>query len=208
MASLAGVLPELATAYAQLANALASRGITIGVADYGGVRTAADTTRILAYRQQDYNAAVNAGQIDPAVTSLNEFRPIAPYGSSYHNYGAAFDVHVIGRPSSMSEQQALAIGAQLAPQFGLRWGGTFPDPDPWHFELAISLADAKQRYATMTGSGFPGASSGDVSSFLTPTLDDSGALVYGGDLASSLEPGMIIAAAIVAGVVLWLVRRS
>lgn len=151
MANLSGTLPETQAAYQNLTAALASRGITARVADYGGVRTLADTNQILQYRTDDYTAAVNAGEINPAVTSLQRFRPISPYGSSYHNYGAAFDLLIIARPAGMTEAQALALAGGMAPAYGLRWGGTFTNPDTPHFELAIPLATAQAKYAAMTG---------------------------------------------------------
>lgn len=211
MTTLAGVLPELQTAYRSLETFGAAHGITFAVADFGGVRTQADTTRILAYRNDDFAAAVRAGTI-PADTSLQRFRPIAAYGSSYHNYGAAFDIRITSRPTNMSEYAALKQLGSFAPTAGLRWGGNFSNPDTPHFELAISLDEAKHRYATMTGTVADGGgfNIAQYVPFLTPTdeesddgpavslLDDYGSLTPGPD-------GFIILGVLVLGAVAWAV---
>lgn len=133
-----------------LAAYAASRGIGIAVADYGGVRTEQETNQILQFRIDDYNAAIANGTLDPSV-SLDQFRPIAEYGKSYHNYGAAFDVRVVSRPSTMSVASALATLGAYAPSIGLRWGGTFSNPDTPHFELAQSLSDVADQYRNLYG---------------------------------------------------------
>jgi D-alanyl-D-alanine carboxypeptidase-like protein len=182
MTSLSGALPQIQNAFNALQQYGASQGISIGVADFGGIRTQADTTRIIGYRQDDFNAAVRAGTI-PADTALNAFRPIAPFGRSYHNYGAAFDVAILARPAGMSEFQALATLGAYAPSIGLRWGGTFPtNKDFPHFELAVPLSQAQSMYEQIGGTagrapgglGLPSLS--DLASFLpslTPMTDDS-----------------------------------
>jgi hypothetical protein len=181
MSSLNGTLPDLQAAYSQLAAIASAHGLTIGIADFGGLRSETDTTTILGYRQADYNAAVRAGSIS-ADTTLQQFRPIAPFGNSYHNYGAAFDVSILSRPSSQSESSALAMLGQYAPALGLRWGGNFSDPDYPHFELDLSLSDAQAEYDAMTGGS-----------------SDTGA----GPLANSSSWLVLIGAAIVAGYLAW-----
>jgi hypothetical protein len=166
MTSLSGALPETVAAYDALDQYARSVGIGIALADFGGLRTLSDTTRILGYRQQDFDAAVAAGQVS-ADTTLNQFRPIAPFGSSYHNYGAAFDITIQSRPASMTTDQALRTLASYAPSIGLRWGGTFRNPDPPHFELAITLAAAQAKYKSyLTSGGGASSLSFDLSSFL------------------------------------------
>jgi D-alanyl-D-alanine carboxypeptidase len=152
MANLDGTLPALQSAYASLQAYGAGLGIAFDVADYGGFRTQADTAHILAYRAEDYAAAINAGSITSAV-SLDEFRPIAAYGSSYHDYGAAFDANITSKSSSMSDEQALAILGGAAPAYGLKWGGTFTNPDTAHFELDEPLTQAAQDYSNYLASG-------------------------------------------------------
>ncbi len=143
-AALTGCLPELGAAWDALTQAAAAAGGTFTLNDYGGVRTQADTTQILGYRQTDYEAAVASGAIPPD-TTLQQFRPIAPWGHSYHDFGAAFDVTAHGITQA-------ALGA-LAPSCGLRWGGTWSTPDPAHFELDISLAEARAKWDTWVASG-------------------------------------------------------
>lgn len=184
MSSLTGELPETVDAFNALDQYARSQGIAIAIADYGGVRTQADTTQILEYRQNDYNAAVAAGKI-PATMTLDQFRPIAPFGSSYHNYGAAFDITIQARPASMTAYDALALLGAYAPAIGLRWGGYFSNPDTPHFELAISLDDAAQRYASFLADG--GAPS-----------DDSG----------SPDMALIAIGVAIVGALVWLGRRK
>lgn len=164
-----GTLPELQQAEAQLyAYATGVLGIDYRIADFGAFRTEADTDLILKYRQDDYNAAVQA---DPSVARipLQKFRRIAPYGSSMHNYGAAFDVLIINRGPYASSDAALLALKQAAPSFGLR--SSVPD-DPPHFELPMSVEDARLRWIDFSNGGgddisvhFTGAA--DVASLAT-----------------------------------------
>lgn len=231
MTTLAGVLPETAAAYDQLDAFARQHGIAIGVADFGGIRTQSDTTKILGYRSDDYKAALSAGTIRPD-TTLQQFRPIAPFGSSFHNYGAAFDVRVTARPASMTEYAALRALGLYAPNIGLRWGGNFTNPDPPHFELAIPLTEAKARYTSFASSGGASstisdiASSFDLGSFLpglAPSTDDVTAAIDAPDYSeagddsgvaelqadgSSPPTGLLVLGLAVAGVVLWALRRK
>jgi D-alanyl-D-alanine carboxypeptidase len=217
MANLNGTLSELQAAYRGLTAYGQQHLITFAVADFGGLRTLADTNRILTYRKNDYEAALKRGAIQ-ADTTLNQFRPIAPFGSSYHNYGAAFDILIMSKPAGLTDYQAKKILAVGAPGLGLRWGGTFSNPDTPHFELAIPLDEAKRRWAAYQGgggAGQPGTSVGPLSSDLAdpgatgddysdPTLYDTA------DSVPALEPdatteyamlGLVVAA------VLWYVIR-
>lgn len=160
MSDLSGTLPALSVAFGALQAYAAAYGIAIGVADDGGVRTAADTARILAERQADFTAAVARGEIDAGM-SLDVYRPISPFGSSYHNYGAAVDVEIQSQPSGMTEPRTFALLGAYAPLVGLIWGGTFTNADPDHFELAMSLPAAQAAYQAMTGDVAAGDSSGD-----------------------------------------------
>jgi D-alanyl-D-alanine carboxypeptidase-like protein len=236
MTTLNGALPETVAAFNALSDYAASQGMSVDVANFGGVRTLADTNQILGYRQADYTAALNAGQIRPD-TTLQQFRPIAPFGSSFHNYGAAFDVIVSGRPSTLSYDQAVALLGRYAPSIGLRWGGLFRNPDPPHFELAITLADAQARYKAMLAGGGGGGSildqlsNFDLSSFLpgltpstdtAPTLDtppapdtidiadESGdiAIASGPPQAPGASVPLIALGLVIAGVIAWAIRRK
>lgn len=150
--ALTQALPELQDAYERFEAACSARGISIDIADFGGVRTEADTTAILQYRENDYRAALATGAIRPD-TTLQQFRPIAPFGRSYHNYGAAFDAIPIVWPTGMTEAEAVKTMGALASSCGLRWGGTFSNPDPPHYELPMSLAEARVRWENWEASG-------------------------------------------------------
>lgn len=237
MSTLNGALPELQTAYDALDRYARSIGISIGVANFGGIRTEADTTKIMQYRVDDYAAARNAGTIRPD-TTLQQFRAIAPFGSSYHNYGAAFDVEIRARPSSMTIATALAKLGAYAPNVGLRWGGNFrsanaPNGDQPHFELPITLAQAQARYRAYASAS--SSSAGDIfgfdlSKFLpgtTPTSDQIEATLTVPDVPpyylpvdesgdaqlatvppeSSTTP-LIVIGFVVAGVIVWTLRRK
>jgi hypothetical protein len=131
--ALARELPALRAAEQRLRAAAARQGITYNVADFGALRTQADTTLILHYRDVDYQQYVKAGGKLP----INEYRRIAPFGRSYHNYGAAFDAVITGHPPTMTADQALGHLGALAPSVGLRWGASFNDRP--HFELPLTL---------------------------------------------------------------------
>lgn len=150
--ALAGALPETIAAWNALTDAAAAQGITFTLNDFGGVRTQADTTLIEGYRQTDFQHAVATGQI-PADTTLQQFRPIAPWGRSYHDYGAAFDISPVAYPASMGYTGAVKALGALAPSCGLRWGGTWSTPDPAHFELPITLTEAAAKWSNWQASG-------------------------------------------------------
>lgn len=143
--SLDGALPQLLDGLNQLRERARALGITFDIADYGGIRTQADTVLIMAYRAADYAAAVVA---DPSVSDIpiNTWRPIAPFGSSMHNYGAAFDVEITSAPAGMSFSRALQELKSAAPSCGLR--STVPN-DPPHFELPISLDEARAQWEAL-----------------------------------------------------------
>jgi hypothetical protein len=221
MTSLSGVLPELVIAHDQLVQALADQGISTRIANYGALRSQADTTQILTYRTNDYNHDVAAGIISPTL-DINTYRPIAPFGSSYHNYGAAFDLEVTGAPPGVSAYHALAIAGELAPSFGLRWGGTFPIDrrDTPHFELAIPLSEARRRYNEFTvdaGPGLPDLSAllglgpeltpGDAPDFGDAAGDDSGDAALVTLPPQSNVDAFVLAGAIALAAVVWAIRR-
>lgn len=145
---LAGALPELVKADAALRRLGAAQGIAYRIADFGGVRTQTDTTKILGYRDQDYKAAV---KLDAKVAKIPimDWRPIAQFGSSMHNYGAAFDVRPTQWPGNRDAAWAMQTLRALAPKAGLRVLNT--KEDPWHFELPLTLDQARARYYAATG---------------------------------------------------------
>lgn len=194
--TLDGTLSELQQAYAALTQLAVNHRIRFDVADYGGFRSAQITDRILSYRLNDYRADVAAGRVSPD-TTLSQYRPIAPYGESWHDYGAAFDVEITDHPAGMSNIQALQLLGGLAPLVGLRWGGAFHSPDTPHFELAIPLADARQRYADEVG-GAAADATGTALSFDATSgddvYDDAADVGMGGDLAAAYTeaPGPVV----------------
>lgn len=149
--SLDGALPQLLAGLNQLRARASALGISFDIADFGGVRSQADTVLIMAYRAADYAAAVVA---DPSVSDIpiNTWRPIAPFGSSMHNYGAAFDVKITRAPGSFGS--ALQQLKAAAPSCGLR--SNVPN-DPPHFELPISLDEARAQWEAQ-GNTIPGIS--------------------------------------------------
>lgn len=153
-------LPQLRAAEARLRAVAQQMGISYALAEYGGMRTQADTNQILGYRAQDYRAAVAR---NPAVARIpiDQWRPIAPFGRSLHNWGAAFDIVITGAPAGWSRDKALSALGALAPSIGLKWGGNFPKDriDTPHFELPMSVVDARAAYLAFTqGKGYTGPS--------------------------------------------------
>ena len=147
-ATLDGTLPQLQQAVAKLERLAAARGVSVQVNDFGGYRDAADTQTIQYYRQADYDAALESGQI-PTYETIDQFRPLAEFGTSYHNYGAAADLSPLAWPSGRSYAWAVQQLAELAPAAGLRQ--PLPTTDPAHFELPISLDQAAQLWAQFSG---------------------------------------------------------
>lgn len=161
--SIAGALPQLITRESMLRARANALGIDYRIADFGGLRTQTDTVLILGYRAADYAAAV-ANNPSVAALSINEWRPIAPFGSSMHNYGAAFDVLITRTPPGMSEGAALAQLKSIAPSIGLR--SSVPN-DPPHFELPLTLDEARRAW----GDRAPGiATVGNVAAASTVLL--------------------------------------
>lgn len=146
--SIAGARPELVARESLLKARANALGIDYRIADFGGVRTEADTVLIMAYRLADYAAAVAA---NPSLvnTPINVWRPIAPFGSSLHNYGAAFDVLITKAPSGMSFDTALSRLKALAPSVGL--SSSVPN-DPPHFQLPITLNEARDQWGNASSS--------------------------------------------------------
>lgn len=122
-------------------------GINYQLAAYGALRDEPDTDEILQYRADDYAAAVRANP-KVAQTPINTWRPIAPFGSSYHNFGAAFDVVITDRGGFESDAAALNALKAVASRFGLR--SNVPN-DPPHFELPVSLDQARELWLAYNG---------------------------------------------------------
>lgn len=138
--TLAKTLPQLQAAERKLRDYASKQGIVYEIAAFGGFRTEADTARILKYRDDDYAVYVsNAQAAGKTPLPKEQWRRIAPYGRSYHDFGGAFDIQIKQAPAGVTFSAALAKLGALAPLCGLRWGGEFGDAV--HFELATSLTD-------------------------------------------------------------------
>lgn len=149
--ALAHALPELRTAELRLRKNAAQHGITYVIAEFGGLRSPSDTTKALDYRAAEYPGYVKAMQAaGKTPLSMQQWRPIQPYGNSYHNYGAAFDVFVTSVPEGRTQQWGYDMLALAATAAGLRNGASFNDLP--HFELPVKLADAKVMWQKFTGS--------------------------------------------------------
>ncbi len=168
LSALANAQPALVVAERRLRGLAAAKGITYDLADFGGIRSYADTVKILGYREREYAKYVAALKAkDPAAKPLpiDTWRRIRPFESSHHNYGAAFDVRVVTYPKGRTAAWALAQLQQLAPSAGLRSGVSFNDPP--HMELAITLAEARRRWEAMGGK--PGVAPGGVNTGPLPS---------------------------------------
>jgi hypothetical protein len=133
--TLDGCLPALVRAYNELYYLAAQAGITIGIADYGGLRDEATTAQLIAWRDE---AVAQGGE--------DAYYPVAPYGESKHDYGGAFDVKIF----AATVPDALDRVGALAPQCGLTWGGTWPGKaqDRPHFELELTLDELRKDFTT------------------------------------------------------------
>lgn len=131
------MLPTTLNKATALENYAASQGILFGFPDYSGWRSEADTTQLTVWRDE----AV-------AAHGPNAYYPVAPYGVGYHGKGAAFDVKVVKWPTGKTADWAYRQLGAYAPIIGLRWGGTFggKSTDPYHFELAITVAAAQAAF--------------------------------------------------------------
>jgi peptidoglycan L-alanyl-D-glutamate endopeptidase CwlK len=61
-------------------------------------------------------------------------------GTSYHEFGLAFDVAILdsaGKPTWPNDVALWTQIGKLGEELGLVWGGRFPSPDYDHFELHI-----------------------------------------------------------------------
>lgn len=147
--TLDGEDPELTAKVEKLRALALVEGIEFTTADFGGVRTEADTAKIMKYRDDDYAVYVRQLKRDKpnaTPTPKNTWRKIAPFGSSYHNYGAARDLKVTKHPASFTASKALDRLRTLAPSVGLK---TITN-DPPHVQLPITLAQARARWEART----------------------------------------------------------
>lgn len=167
--TLVNELPELTAAMERLAALAGKQGTTFTTADYGGVRSEADTLAILDYRKNEYEkyaSVQRAAGREPV--AISKWRPISSYGKSHHNCGAARDIWPLtykgkvvatGAIPGIAPRQILdRAGFQAAHDLldnicetdaelkkAVKIGDYFND-EP-HVELRIPLDTAKKRYA-------------------------------------------------------------
>jgi peptidoglycan L-alanyl-D-glutamate endopeptidase CwlK len=72
-------------------------------------------------------------------------------GSSWHNYGVAYDLTLFSGKNPVWESKHYNTAGRIGKELGLRWGGDFRSiVDRPHFErpLGLTLAEARKRYPT------------------------------------------------------------
>jgi hypothetical protein len=141
------VRPELmALLLALMDQAGARLGFTLAVPDDGG-------TRSTARQQQLYNDALTAA----GDTAYAVGKP----GHSRHEYGAAFDVHIVagGHDGGYGTDADYRALADLGEALGLHAGYYFAErgegshSDPYHFQLDEAFSTSQQRWAAMHAAG-------------------------------------------------------
>lgn len=80
--------------------------------------------------------------------------PVATAGSSFHEYGAAFDLNIVGGYDAAGYR----VLADIAREIGLRPGYDFANRDEFHFELRESLSTAKAKWAALQKKNWSSAS--------------------------------------------------
>lgn len=147
------IRPELMQALLWLLDAATAQlGFTLAVPDAGGFRS-------IAKQQALYADSIAQGG---GVLAY----PVATPGNSRHNYGAAFDVHIVAGGTNDDgtgddgDYERLAEVAETFPGTpGLRAGYYFPERspgtqrDPFHFQLDESLDDSRSKWAAMQKAG-------------------------------------------------------
>jgi hypothetical protein len=202
-------LPELVNAWQAAARDLAANSaIQIGIADFGGTRTQADTTLILGYRDQDY--AVYAAQMKAAgktPQSKAAWRPIQPYMGSFHDFGAARDAEIVSKPAGMSYDDAVKTIRAAMQRAGLR--GISSPNDLLHFELVQPLTTVRDwwnDYQNHTGRYADASDGGDTDDADDGSGDDVG---DGGDMQTTPTGkavlGALVSLAVVGGA--WVLYR-
>ena len=174
------MLPETKNKATALEGYASTLGILFGYPDYSGWRSQADTTNLIKWR----NEAVQEG-------GPSAWYPVSPYGVGYHGKGAAFDIKVVHWPDGKTSDWAYQTLGAFASKIGLRWGGNFvgtttvngkqvSKKDPYHFELAISLADAQTRFDAWQLQQKQTQLSGKPAVVVTPSVPSTPTLTFKG----------------------------
>lgn len=200
---IAGCLPDLQTAARQLHDAAVDQlGFGFAIPDYGGLRTLADQQQLVKWRDE----AVAAGQ---------PYYQVAPYGSSRHERGGAFDALPDGAAQGDTSDPRLAQLGALGESMGLIWGGrwTGKSHDPWHFELPLTwsdLGDAWDAFARgdlQQAGEFASSALSDVTDSVDQAVSDAGDTIdqtITDDPAAAAGGGLAIAGVLLAlALVFW-----
>lgn len=158
---LVNTLPELQARELQLRAIAAAAGILYEIADYGALRTPADTAQLLKWRSEAIanarksaedaarKAKRSAAQVKAAgdaAAAKADYR-VSPFESGKHGVGAAFDIKIVSTPKGMTTDAAYAYLGARAKECGLTWGGTFSAPrDIYHFELTATRAQLEPKW--------------------------------------------------------------
>lgn len=160
-ARLALCLPELRAAEARFRAGANAAGIFYSIPADGAFRSAIFQAGLVKIR-------------DLAVAAGEAYYRVAPPGHSFHEAGAAFDVHLENPEADGDEDPRYLVLATMASEYGLRAGYFFSAPnDIYHFELPVELATAQAEYASITQSRL--ATGGSVALVLAVAL-----LAFGG----------------------------
>lgn len=197
---LAGLLPEMREKEQKLRNYASSRGIAYVIADYGGLRTQADTVKLVGWRDAAVAkarklAALEADKrrLSPSQKALaveqagkRAYYRVSPFGRTFHSRGAAFDIRITTTAPGLTFAQSYKVLGDYAPQIGLRWGGNFSAPaDPFHFEDRRTLEELDRRFAEHQAQ----LSSGRAATLgaVTPVVIVVAVVVLGASLLGGLE---------------------
>lgn len=167
--ALQGVLRELSDKHTLMLRRCWQKDVQFKVAPYGLMRTQSDTTRILKYRDDDYAKYLANLPKGTKPVPKEEWRKIAPFGLSYHNFGGAFDVEVTKvdgidvyrtptpAPIWKSDpKRAYALyekGMEVVRHAGLAVGLARIKNDDPHFQLPYTLAEVKEMWRRERGNG-------------------------------------------------------
>jgi LAS superfamily LD-carboxypeptidase LdcB len=131
------MLPDTVSKLTELMGAAEKElGLRTYVRKFGGYRGPNVQEQLVAWRNQ-------ADAKDGIIGAGRDWYAVAPAGKSHHEWGAAFDLHIL-EPSKRTDANYRAIAA-ISRRIGLRPGYYFSRRDEFHHELAITLDDAQRR---------------------------------------------------------------
>lgn len=132
------IRPELMQKLLRLMDAASGQlGLRLYVPDEGGYRSTVKQEALYA------DSIAQGGGTGLAY-------PVARPGTSFHEYGAAFDLHILDGNDTRENYRKLA---DLARDIGLTAGYYFSNSDPYHFQLNETLLDAQMRWKAMKRAG-------------------------------------------------------